>query len=146
MSTGSYHQSISNGCDPKSSENRNVRWCGFAQCCWPCAVVTPRVSLGQNNSPFPPCCCISKLTEFSQNTSEPARVWTKQPHLLKLCPSPLPWSCFAVLSAGWGMGCWCVFHKARLECQLRGAIVMSCFVSGGRPGCHTPFPPPPSGA
>ena len=52
------------------------------------AVVTPRVSLGQNNSPFPPCCCISKVTEFSQNTWEPARVWTKQPHLLKFCLPP----------------------------------------------------------
>ena len=54
------------------------------------------------------------------------------------CPPSPPCSCFAS-SPGWGMGCWCVFHKACLECQLRGAIVMSCFVSDG-PACHTPFP------
>ena len=67
------------------------------------AVVTPKVSLGQNNSPFPPCARFSKLTEFSQNTSEPARVWTKQPHLLKLCPSPS-----SPLDEEWGAGVSCI--------------------------------------
>ena len=67
------------------------------------AVVTPKVSLGQNNSPFPPCARFSKLTEFSQNTSEPARVWTKQPHLLKLFPPPPPLK-LPCLDEEWGAG------------------------------------------
>ena len=76
--------------------------------------------------------------EFSQNTSEPARVWTKQSKLLKsrLPPSPASTLFLCPQDEEWGAG---VSSIKPGGMPTRGVIVMSCFVKS-RPECHTASP------
>ena len=74
--------------------------------------------------------------EFSQNTSEPARVWTKQPKLLKSHPPSGSYSVPCPQDEEWGAG---VSSIKPGGMPTRGVIVMSCFVKS-RPECHTASP------
>ena len=74
--------------------------------------------------------------EFSQNTSEPARVWTKQPKLLKSHPPSGSYYVPCPQDEEWGAG---VSSIKPGGMPTRGVIVMSCFVKS-RPECHTASP------